>query len=85
MTALTRSERSAAVRRQWDAFVAALPKLIPAHNGKWAVWLDGLKNTFSSEHDALMWASTNMGLALPFVIARVEPPRIIDLRRWPVG
>lgn len=67
------------VHEQHQKYLAELPALLAEHEGRWVVYLDGPRAFFEDEWKALEWASQTLGDDTPFVIARVEPERVILL------
>jgi hypothetical protein len=73
------------VLAQTLAFEAALPSLMAEHQGRWAVWLDGLRSVHDTHASARRWARTHLDRESPFVLARVEARTPIPIAsfHWP--
>lgn len=70
---------AARVRTQYEQFLAALPRLLRDHAGRWAVWLDGLQSVHDTEEDAERWALARYEDDAGFVVAPVETPKPVAL------
>lgn len=67
------------VLAQTLAFEAALPELRAAHEGRWAVWLDGLRGVHGSHAEAAAWAAQNLPAGSGYVVARIAERRPVEL------